>query len=74
MNEIALSFEGSTVSYLKIADRRQAILEAVRITRPDDLLILAGKGHEQYQLIGTQKLPFSDKEVLLHALQHQGIT
>ena len=74
MNEIALSFEGSTVSYLKIADRRQAILEAVRITRPDDLLILAGKGHEQYQLIGTQKLPFSDKEVLLHALQHEGIT
>lgn len=46
-------------------DRRIAILNAYAETSNGDLLVVAGKGHEDYQLIGTTKYPFSDKAVLL---------
>ena len=54
--------------YLMIPDRREAILKAIALTGPNDLLILAGKGHENYQLIGKDKLPFSEREIVLSAL------
>jgi UDP-N-acetylmuramoyl-L-alanyl-D-glutamate--2,6-diaminopimelate ligase len=44
-------------------DRRRAILEAIRGSRPGDVVVVAGKGHEDYQIVGTQKLHFSDVEV-----------
>lgn len=43
-----------------IEDRRQAIQSAVQALGPLDILVVAGKGHEQYQQIGKQKLPFDD--------------
>ncbi len=45
-------------------DRRAAIREAFALSRPGDVILLAGKGHEPYQIIGDQKLPFSDVEEL----------
>lgn len=45
-------------------DRRQAIQQAYAETKSGDLLVVAGKGHEDYQLIGTTRYPFSDKQVL----------
>ena len=50
--------------YLKIADRHEAIKTAVMLAEPRDIILLAGKGHEDYQIIGTEKLPFNDKEVV----------
>jgi UDP-N-acetylmuramoyl-L-alanyl-D-glutamate--2,6-diaminopimelate ligase len=41
-------------------DRKQAINKAIEMARPGDVVLIAGKGHEDYQIIGTQKLPFSD--------------
>lgn len=52
-----------------IEDRRQAILDAVRSADPADVLLIAGKGHEDYQDIGGRKLPFSDIDEALIALQ-----
>ena len=49
--------------YLKITDRNEAIKTAVMLAEPRDIILLAGKGHEDYQIIGTEKLPFNDKEV-----------
>jgi UDP-N-acetylmuramoyl-L-alanyl-D-glutamate--2,6-diaminopimelate ligase len=49
--------------YLMIPDRRQAIAIAVRLARPGDVVVLAGKGHEDYQIIGSTKLHFDDREV-----------
>lgn len=46
------------------ADRRRAIEEAAAACRPGDVLVVAGKGHEDYQLIGLVKTPFSDQAVL----------
>jgi len=45
-------------------DRRKAIAKGLERTRPGDLLLITGKGHEDYQIIGTQRNPFSDKEVV----------
>lgn len=47
--------------YLKITDRSEAIKTAVMLAEPRDIILLAGKGHEEYQIIGTEKLHFNDK-------------
>ena len=51
-----------------IADREEAIREAVRLSRPGDMILVAGKGHEAYQEIQGQRIPFSDRERLTHYL------
>ena len=50
--------------YLKIADRHEAIKTAVMLAEPHDIILLAGKGHEDYQIVGTEKLPFNDKKIV----------
>ncbi|MBR4850143.1 MAG: UDP-N-acetylmuramoyl-L-alanyl-D-glutamate--2,6-diaminopimelate ligase [Alistipes sp.] len=50
--------------YLKITDRHEAIKTAVMLAEPRDIILLAGKGHEDYQIIGTEKHPFNDKAVV----------
>ena len=46
-------------------DRRKAIREAYRISEEEDIILVAGKGHEDYQILGTEKIHFSDKEELI---------
>ena len=50
------------------SDRARAIEAAVSEARPGDIVIIAGKGHEDYQIIGTEKRPFDDRKVALSAL------
>ena len=50
--------------YLKITDRHEAIKTAVMLAEPRDIILLAGKGHEDYQIIGTEKQPFNDKAIV----------
>jgi UDP-N-acetylmuramoyl-L-alanyl-D-glutamate--2,6-diaminopimelate ligase len=54
--------------WLAIADRKAAIERAIRDARPGDLVLVAGKGHEKYQVIGSRTLPFDDVEVARAAL------
>jgi UDP-N-acetylmuramoyl-L-alanyl-D-glutamate--2,6-diaminopimelate ligase len=54
--------------YRKIADRREAIHEAIAEARTDDLVLIAGKGHEDYQILGREVFHFDDKEVAREAL------
>lgn len=49
-------------------DRRQAIYRAVELAQKGDLVLIAGKGHEDYQILGQQKIHFNDKEIALEAL------
>jgi len=55
--------------YEKIADRREAIFHAIAQARTDDLVMIAGKGHEDYQIIGREVFHFDDKEVAREALR-----
>jgi UDP-N-acetylmuramoyl-L-alanyl-D-glutamate--2,6-diaminopimelate ligase len=56
-------------SYEIIPDRAEAIRKGVAMLNPGDALIIAGKGHEDYQIIGTEKIHFSDFETATEALQ-----
>ncbi|MGB8658372.1 MAG: UDP-N-acetylmuramoyl-L-alanyl-D-glutamate--2,6-diaminopimelate ligase [Candidatus Zixiibacteriota bacterium] len=51
-----------------ILDRKESIRRALEVARPGDTLVLAGKGHEDYQIIGDKKIHFSDKETVLELL------
>jgi UDP-N-acetylmuramoyl-L-alanyl-D-glutamate--2,6-diaminopimelate ligase len=55
--------------YLVVPDRREAIRLAVELSRPGDAVLVAGKGHENYQIRGQQRLHFDDREEVLEALQ-----
>ena len=52
----------ATDNYMKIVDRDNAIKTAVMLSEPKDIIVIAGKGHESYQIIGDKKLDFNDKE------------
>ncbi len=60
---------GAMTGAREIADRRKAIESAVKALRPGDVLLIAGKGHEDYQIVGTTKHHFSDHEVVLETLK-----
>lgn len=49
---------------LEIPDRRTAIADALALLEPEDVLVVAGKGHEQGQIIGTDILPFDDADII----------
>lgn len=51
-----------------IENRRDAIFHAIRTAKPDDVVLVAGKGHEDYQIIGDTTLHFSDREVIEESL------
>ncbi len=53
---------------LAIVDRREAIAKAIELARPGDVVLIAGKGHEKYQAIGSRVLPFDDVAVARDAL------
>ena len=48
----------------RIEDRREAIARALATASPDDVILLAGKGHETYQIRGTARLPFDEREIV----------
>ncbi|HEY0003432.1 MAG TPA: UDP-N-acetylmuramoyl-L-alanyl-D-glutamate--2,6-diaminopimelate ligase [Pyrinomonadaceae bacterium] len=67
--DIEAGLHTTSKPYRKIADRRAAIQEAIREARTGDLVLIAGKGHEDYQLIGQDVFHFDDKEVASEALK-----
>ena len=55
-------------AYVALIDRREAIELAIATAHPDDTVVIAGKGHEDYQIIGREKFPFDDREEAQRAL------
>ena len=51
-------------THQRIEDRRDAIAEALRLAAPGDVIVLAGKGHETYQIRGTTSYPFDEREIV----------
>jgi UDP-N-acetylmuramyl-tripeptide synthetase len=70
ISEIEKGVESTGTPYLKISDRREAIHAAVRRARSGDVVIVAGKGHETYQIVGGDKFHFDDREVAREALEN----
>ena len=55
--------------YTVIPDRKKAIVEAVALADSSDIVLIAGKGHENYQIIGTTRIPFDDRKLARKALK-----
>lgn len=66
IEDIKKGFSGN--SFKAIENRRDAIYEGVRIAKENDVLLVAGKGHEDYQIIGSKVFQFSDREVIEESL------
>jgi len=67
ITELTNGFDGK--GYAVAADRREAIHLSIRLSRAGDTVLIAGKGHEPYQIIGRQKYPFDDRHVAQQALE-----
>ena len=57
--------------YLIISDRERAIKHGIKLLKKGDSLLIAGKGHENYQIIGTQKIHFDDRETVRKILEEE---
>ncbi len=57
--------------YRMIADRREAIEAAIDAAKANDIVLITGKGHEDYQIVGTTRLDFDDRQVARQALQRR---
>ena len=65
IDEIAAGMSGKP---LKFVDRRAAILQTILEADTSDVILVAGKGHENYQVLATGSVPFSDFEVITSGL------
>ncbi len=66
------ALRAATRGYVREADRRAAIALAIGSARPGDTVLIAGKGHETYQLIGTDRLDFDDRDEARRAIAERG--
>jgi UDP-N-acetylmuramoyl-L-alanyl-D-glutamate--2,6-diaminopimelate ligase len=68
LNDIRVGLDRIGKEYRMVVDRRQAIFTAISEALPDDVILIAGKGHETYQLLPTGSIHFDDREVAAEAL------
>jgi len=71
IDAIASGLAPAATPFVTEPDRRAAIEHAVRVAQAGDLVLIAGKGHEKYQIVGDRTLPFDDVEVARAALTHR---
>lgn len=62
IEEVEMGMQETTCPYEKIEDREHAIIKALSIAKDKDIVLIAGKGHEDYQIIGKTKIHFDDAE------------
>ncbi|MDX8336991.1 UDP-N-acetylmuramoyl-L-alanyl-D-glutamate--2,6-diaminopimelate ligase [Candidatus Cetobacterium colombiensis] len=67
IKDIVKGFESE--NYIVEIDRKEAIKKAVLKAEKDDIILIAGKGHETYQILGTTKIHFDDREIAIEAIK-----
>ena len=67
-----LGIKDTNCQYSVIYDRKTAIITALKEAKKDDTVLLAGKGHETYQLIGNDKVPFFETEIVKKFFENRG--
>jgi len=68
IEEIEIGVKAKSVDYVVVPDRREAINRAIAAAKSNDVVIIAGKGHENYQIVGADKFHFDDREVAAEAI------
>jgi UDP-N-acetylmuramoyl-L-alanyl-D-glutamate--2,6-diaminopimelate ligase len=66
IDDITAGFNGGP--FAVIEDRREAIYQGIKMARENDVVLIAGKGHEDYQIVGDRKFHFSDMEIAKECL------
>jgi len=64
MDEIEAGISRASTSYFREPDRRKAIHLALELATSSDVVLVAGKGHETYQIVGSDRLPFDDRQIV----------
>jgi UDP-N-acetylmuramoyl-L-alanyl-D-glutamate--2,6-diaminopimelate ligase len=72
ISEIEVGVSETGTQYYIVSDRREAIHRAIALARSGDVVIVAGKGHENYQIVGNDKFHFDDREVALDVISKLG--
>ncbi|MBV9128495.1 MAG: hypothetical protein JO117_10460 [Verrucomicrobia bacterium] len=72
INDIIVGLQKANAKYLVEQDRQKAIALAMDQTRPGDIVLLAGKGHEDYQILADRTLHFDDREEARRVLRERG--
>ena len=70
IKDILIGTVGSKAEVITITDRSEAITKALKIAGEGDTILLAGKGHELYQVIGTECVHYDEREIIKNALQN----
>ncbi|MPM95635.1 UDP-N-acetylmuramoyl-L-alanyl-D-glutamate--2,6-diaminopimelate ligase [bioreactor metagenome] len=70
IKDIADSFKGSDCEYIVEPDRKVAIEKAIELAQEGDMIVFAGKGHEESQLIKGEWIPFSETEIAKEAARN----
>jgi len=70
ISEIEVGVAETGTEYSAVSDRREAIRRAIVAAGPSDVVIIAGKGHETYQIIGNDKFHFDDREIALDVIRN----
>jgi UDP-N-acetylmuramoyl-L-alanyl-D-glutamate--2,6-diaminopimelate ligase len=70
LDDLAAGLAGA--AYERVTDRHAAIRNALRHARPGDTVVLAGKGHETYQIVGSEKRPFDERIIVTDCLAEMG--
>jgi UDP-N-acetylmuramyl-tripeptide synthetase len=68
ISEIEVGVAETGAEYFAVSDRREAIYRAIALAQSDDVVIIAGKGHETYQIVGNDKFHFDDREVAMDVI------
>ena len=71
IDDILKGLDKTKENYRVVIDRKEAIKEAIQMAQKDDIVIIAGKGHENYQIIGKVKHHFDDKEIAQEFLNNK---
>ena len=70
IKDILVGLEGTDVNYDVVVDRKEAIFHALKIAEKGDIIVLAGKGHEDYQILaGMEHIHFDEREIVAEGLK-----
>lgn len=72
LDDIEVGVKRVNGKYVKIPDRAEAVKYCMNIARDGDIIVLAGKGHEDYQIVGDKKIHFSEREIIEEILSKNG--
>ncbi len=71
LNDIEVGIKKTQCKYKMILDRKEAIREAIRMSKENDIVLIAGKGHETYQIFGNTVIDFDDKKIAQEILREE---